>query len=269
MKSIILCADDYGQNRAISQAILALLEKNRLSAVSCMTNSPDWPQQAGFLKAFSDRIDIGLHFNLTEGESLSRAFALESLPRVLIKSSLRQLNQAAIEKELVAQLNQFKEVMGCLPQFIDGHQHIHYFPIVRDALFSVYETHLRPSKAYLRSVADPHPFSFPRSVKKCVMQGWLGATSFKKALIQRDIPHNTSFSGVYNFSDRYAYADLFSHFLKSVETGGLIMCHPGKKGETKDAISAARQREYAYLMSDTFLTACQEHHVKITRFYDE
>ncbi len=67
MKSIILCADDYGQNASISQAIVELLKLKCLSAVSCMTTSPHWFSQASWLLPYKDYVDIGLHFNLTHG----------------------------------------------------------------------------------------------------------------------------------------------------------------------------------------------------------
>ena len=74
MKHIILCADDYGQNFAISQAIVDLFEKKRLSATSCMVTSPDWPRYSSLLIPFRDHVDVGLHFNLSEGFPLSDAF---------------------------------------------------------------------------------------------------------------------------------------------------------------------------------------------------
>src|SRR5690349_9878789 len=85
-KTVILCADDYGQNAAISQAIIELIKKNRLSATSCMVTSPDWLTQAKQLNSFNNQLDIGLHFNLTEGNFLSTQQPLFSLPELMIKS---------------------------------------------------------------------------------------------------------------------------------------------------------------------------------------
>ena len=73
-KRIVLCADDYGQAPAISDGIIELLKDQRLSAVSCMTNTPDWPIYAKNLLPFRLERDIGLHFNLTEGKPLSEQF---------------------------------------------------------------------------------------------------------------------------------------------------------------------------------------------------
>ena len=141
MKRIILCADDYGQNEPISQAIIALLKKNRLSATSCMTTSASWSLHASWLSDFRDAADIGLHFNLTIGKPLSQALlnshGFMSLPKLIIYSYSGILNRAAITEELHSQLDHFEKALGCLPDFVDGHQHIHQLPMIRDVLLNV------------------------------------------------------------------------------------------------------------------------------------
>ena len=71
MKYFTLCADDFGYSTEVSQGILSLISIERLTATSCMTNMPDWKNSASKLIPYKDQIDIGLHFNLTEGEALS------------------------------------------------------------------------------------------------------------------------------------------------------------------------------------------------------
>lgn len=73
-KRIVLCADDYGQAPAISQGILNLLDKKRLSATSCIVNSPYWEAHSQWLTQFIQQADIGLHLNLTEGKPLSAEY---------------------------------------------------------------------------------------------------------------------------------------------------------------------------------------------------
>jgi chitin disaccharide deacetylase len=106
MKKITLCADDYGQNQSISQAIIALFEKNRLSATSCLTSSLFWPEHAKWLQPFANQVDIGLHFNLTEGKPLSHdmlsAHGFLPLSQLILKAYARRLNREAIEAELIS-----------------------------------------------------------------------------------------------------------------------------------------------------------------------
>jgi len=263
MKKIILCADDYGQNTSVSQAILHLLENKRLSATSCLTTYPDWYTQAGALRSFKSQASLGLHFNLTEGKPLStrlqRSHGFMPLSQLLLRSSFRQLDQSAIEEEVNAQLDAFREAMGCWPDFIDGHQHIHQFPVIRDALIAAYEKKLRGTTCYFRSTAESYLNCLTQGearFKRLVLQ-LSGAQSFKKLLIQRNIPHNTSFSGVYDFKKAARYAEFFPTFLANVNNDGLILCHPGLSSETKDPLQHSRIHEFNYLASDQFILDCE------------
>lgn len=270
MKHIILCADDYGQTHAISQAIVELLKSRHLTATSCMVTSPDWPLNSRFLIPYIDQIDIGLHFNLTEGKPLS-AFhqGFISLPHLLFRSHLRRLSKKAIRAELHAQLDQFIENMGVLPDFIDGHQHVHQFPIIRDALLEIYDERLREHGSYLRCIYTPTDLCNVKGVgylKKLILQ-WSGAIAFKKELIARNIPHNLSFSGVYSFDKASRYDVLFAAFLNDIQEGGLIMCHPGLEDVThEDAIRDSRSKEYAFIKSKQFVKLLDEHQVRLVRF---
>ncbi|MDA8561990.1 ChbG/HpnK family deacetylase, partial [Gammaproteobacteria bacterium] len=144
MKRIILCADDYGQDPNVSKAIVDLLSHNRLSAVSCMTNSEFWQSYCNLLIPYKQKVDIGLHLNLTEGKYLTLPGQnMNGLSNYLVKSHLRILNKNIIKNEFNAQIDTFENNIGCLPDFIDGHQHIHHLPIVRDAVFDIYQNRLK------------------------------------------------------------------------------------------------------------------------------
>ena len=150
MKHIILCADDYGQNLDLSQAIIDLIERKCLSATSCLTTFPAWREAGLWLTSLQNQIDIGLHFNMTEGRSLTSAITFMSLPQLLVKAHLRQLSRSAIEVELNAQIDQFISILGRAPDFIDGHQHVHQFPVISDAIINVYQHRFKNTSVYLR-----------------------------------------------------------------------------------------------------------------------
>lgn len=265
MKNIVLCADDYGQNQSISQAIILLLEKKRLSATSCMTTSSDWLKQAKWLQPWIGQADIGLHFNLTEGKPLSEKLVNSQgflpLSKLLMKAYWRLLNPSAIEAELHAQLDAFEAGLGCLPDFMDGHQHIHQLPVIRDVFVKVYDKRLRQKNAYLRCVHDPKVYirlANRHYVKGLIIQ-MLGASAFKKMVIKRRIPHNSSFSGIYQFKDSARYSAIFPRLLDQVRDGGIMMCHPGLMSTDEgDVIAEARYREFLYLESNQFVLDCFE-----------
>lgn len=265
MKQIILCADDYGQNTAISQAIINLIALNRLSATSCMSNSYYWLTHANWLLPVKETIDIGLHFNLTEGSTLTKDFPQPiSLSQLILKAYLKKLNQQAIENEFNAQIDQFIKGLGQLPHFIDGHQHIHQLPIIRDAIIKVYKERLINSKCYIRSVSQPHAFwnVMHSGYFKFMLIQLCGAFQLKKLLAKESIPHNITFSGSYDFSDAKKYAKIFPQFLKQIRNQGIIMCHPGLQGSIEsDIMAKARYFEYQFFQSDLFIEQCKKANV--------
>ncbi len=261
-KAIILNADDYGYHLAISQAIINLFEKNHLSATSCMTNMPAWQTTAKALHPFKHDKDIGLHFNLTEGELLSSHQSCIPLNHLIKKAYCGQLVQSEIEAELRAQLDCFFEKMQCLPNHVDGHQHIQQLPIVRDALIRVIQEYW-PSKhkPYVRISSNG---LLPGLLKpKDLIIHLLGAKSLKKRLIAHKIPFNSGFAGIYHLQPREDFAHQMSGFLRNITPGGIIMCHPGLSAES-DSIAPARKLEYEFFISESFMTLLKKYKCKLS-----
>lgn len=272
MATIILCADDYGQNTAISQAIIALLKKNRLSATSCETNTKAWLTHAKALQPFLGQIDVGLHFNLTEGEPLTAGWGKSFLPlhKLILKAYIGQIQKGLVEAELNAQLDRFVEGLGCEPDFIDGHQHIQQLPIIRDAIISVYEKRLRARGSYIRSVKNFTSALLPRPgfLKNLTIQ-LCGAYTFYKKLNQKNIPHNKCFGGVYQFTQAENFSSIFPRFLNFKKGKRLIMCHPGFQNENdNDPIAKARVCEYQYFSSNQFLEDLKARQLQLGRFHE-
>ncbi|MCC5792645.1 MAG: ChbG/HpnK family deacetylase [Legionellaceae bacterium] len=244
--SVIICADDYGLNAGISQGIRQLIQKGALQATSCMVNFPDWPESARALRALTLPVQTGLHFNLTEGFSLSRPKRVfPSLHRLIAASCLRRLDSAWIKAELSAQLEHFSQQMGRLPDFIDGHQHVHQLAGIRELLLECYQERFRDSGLWLRATAPT--VILPEFRWKTLALQYLGGNSFQQQLQKLHIPHNPQFAGIYDFSLQRDFSHLFSRWLETAVDGALIMCHPGLPDTAVDAISASRQREYHYL----------------------
>lgn len=262
LKTVSLCADDFGLNQGISQSILKLAARGRLSAVSCMVTHPDFLLHAPELLKHRSKVQIGLHFNLTQGNLISQsdktAFSLNYL---LVKSHLRMIDKRLIAKEFLVQLNRFQEVMGFLPDFIDGHQHVHQFPGIRKVVLDIYEKHLRQNNSAIRATY-PAVSIEPYLLKSRVLE-LTGGKALMKSLKRRAIPHNDYFSGIYDFKKGSDYRSLFRQWLKLAPDNTMIMCHPGDGGDVSDSIAHARPSELAYLLSEDFVMDCEEFGVKI------
>lgn len=272
-KRIVLCADDYGQAPAISAGICHLLSEGRLSATSCMVNQPDWSSEAAALNPYHNQVDIGLHFNLTHGRPVSEMFRMRygeifpSLNQLILRAYAHQLDQSIILHECVAQIDLFRDAMGCLPAFIDGHQHVHQFPVVRDAVLAAFQMKMNPSTAYIRLPCESvHWWRDLFQVRKWMI-AFLGQGAIKRQLVARGIQFNTTFAGAYPFADYQAYRKIFQTFLSSIGNQGIIMCHPGLlHQDSEDPIAKVRYAEYQYFMSNEFLLDCSAGNVELARF---
>lgn len=263
-KTIMLCADDFGLDSGVSEGILKLVRMGRLSAVSCMVNMPGFIPYAKELLSLkkSKYIKIGLHFNLTEGYLASvPEKSCFNLHELLIKTHMRSMRQSFIAKEFLAQLDQFTQVMQQLPDFIDGHQHVHQFPVIRNVILDLYAQKL---KSYGTSIRSTWPsINLPQYRLKAKVLRLTGGKALLRQLIKLGIPHNRYFSGIYDFSPDTNYRELFRKWMSLIRENTLIMCHPGESLSSTDAIAHARVREFNYFLSDEFLNDCKEFHVQL------
>ncbi|WP_281352708.1 ChbG/HpnK family deacetylase [Skermanella pratensis] len=54
----------------VSSAIRDLIDRERLSATSCMTLTPFWRDHATWLLPYVDQVDVGLHLTLTSQQPI-------------------------------------------------------------------------------------------------------------------------------------------------------------------------------------------------------
>ena len=266
-KKIVICADDYGFSKQNSAAIRDLIAKKKINATSCMTDSKFWAQESISLKKEIEKNKnksnclVGLHFSLTEKVSSDlfiKSFfhsSNVSLLELLIRTKLRLVSFDKIYAILDHQYKNFTSVFDRPPCFIDGHQHVHQFPVIRDALIKYYNNHnLKKSKCYIRTT---YPLLGSKDFFKQIIIAFSGAKRFKKLIQKNNILSNKGFSGLYKVKNgSYKYVrNCYKNFFNTVEQGSLIMCHPGKKvikENIVDDIANRRVLEYKYFMSKDF-----------------
>ena len=251
-KRVVLCADDYGVDAGIDAAIDELLRARRLSAVSCLVGGACWVEHGAALAAHGEEVSVGLHLNLTWGRPLSAALArywprLPSLGTVLREAALRRLPSEAIAAELAAQWDRFCTVAGREPDHVDGHQHVHALPGVREVL--VERLRARPWPPAVRSTAVV--LGPGAHLKRAVLQ-LAGGRGLLRLLETGGLPHNTALAGAYDFGPGDFGTRMRAWLLALPHDGGWIFCHPGRPEALNDPIAAARRREAAYLGSDAF-----------------
>ena len=198
-------------------------------------------------------LELGLHFNLSEGAPLSAALrahwpTLPGLARLLALAHLRRLPLAAIGAEFGAQVDAFTAALGRAPAFVDGHQHVHALPGVRQIVLDAISTwHEAPAVRSTGRLLGPGA-----AFKRWVIEA-SGGRALQRALVARGIAHNRALLGAYDFATDYRRL-MQAWLAEAPREGGLLFCHPGAAAgdDAGDAIAAARRREAAYLASDAF-----------------
>ena len=272
---IILCADDYGIAPGVCKSILTLIENGRLSATSCMTGSRHWPAFASSLSELKDKVDVGLHLTLTDQEPigvlprLAPGGKFPSLGTLMKSAYLSHLSEHEVRDEIVRQFDAFESAMGCAPDYVDGHHHVHQLPVVRKALLEVAVKRLQ-GPGYIRICMD----SIRRIVRRgssslrTLAIGCIGI-GLKRQCEELGLRTNSSFAGVYDYGGRVAYGDVFTKFCNDQTPNGLIMCHPGfVDDDLKRADSLADQRtvEHDFLLSNEFLDTLDRAELVVSRF---
>ncbi len=275
MSTVFFCADDYALNAPISQAILRLLKGRRIQATSCMTQAPDWDIHGAKLREVKNscpQLQIGLHFNITH--HFSDDMLYKPLGNLMLNAWLRRLSTADIQRTLAYQWQRFVDVMGRAPDFIDGHQHVHQFPVIRDVLLT-FLTH-KGFRGWIRNLN--HMVITPNFFIKSKSLSLLGASTLAESCQELHFRQNERFAGVYDFNHITPYSKLMHHWLdrarndeptfaNDVQHSLLIMCHPSvDTSDQTDGIARARVREYNYFKSDQFAQDCADRYIAFTQF---
>lgn len=257
-----LCADDYGIAPGVDAAIRDLIARERLNATSAMVVAPSLTSdEIDALKA-AGRAAIGLHLTLTAPfKPLTSNYApldngaFHPVAATLRLALMRQLDRAALTREVDAQLAAFIERFGGPPDFIDGHQHVHLFPQVRDAVLDAAQR-LAP-QAWVRQCGSEVPFHRRLSDPKGLLIDVL-SKGFRERAARLGIRTNPAFAGTYTYRPGVDFPNLFPGFLEGLPEGGLVMCHPGHVDAELtrlDPLTTLREQEYAYFGSDAFPAA--------------
>jgi hypothetical protein len=262
LRSVWLCADDYGIAPGVNRAIRDLIARGRLSAASVMVTAPGFSaaEADALTAAAAGRAAIGLHFTLTAPFRPSapayrpRASdgAFMSLGRTFAAGLRRQLDSVALSAEVETQFAAFEAAFGCPPDFVDGHQHVQLLPQVGDAVLAAM-TRMAPG-AWIRQCGRVIPPWRGWGDPKGLLLDRLSAR-LRARCARSGVATNPAFAGTYNFRRTRDYAALFGVFLEGLPDGGLVMCHPGfvdAELQRLDDFTAMREQEHAYFAGDRF-----------------
>lgn len=131
MHQLIVTADDYGMSSAINKAIDCGIERGLITSTNVMTNM-DYYQESRKLR--NSNVSVGIHWVLSCGKPVESADRIPTLVNTdgcfysypVFRNRYRKglISDDDIKKELVAQYNRFKELLG-KPDYWNTHQNVH------------------------------------------------------------------------------------------------------------------------------------------------
>lgn len=267
-RHIWLCADDYGISPGVNAGIRELILRGRINATSIMVVAPyfnnDEATALNQLNSRDKRASLGLHVTLTAPFKPLTAYAplrkgqFLSLNDILRGAVARRLQSELLVNEITAQLQTFVDMFGRPPDFLDGHQHVHLFPQIRDAFLRVVAQ--RAPGAWVRQCGRVKSSRRLHDHKALTLD--ILSVGFRRKAKRLGVATNPAFAGTYAFTARARFDKLFPRFLSGLPDRGLIMCHPGfVDAELKelDSLTTLREREFAFFNSDVFPKVMAEH----------
>lgn len=260
LRHIWLCADDYGISPAVSAAIRELVARGLINAASVMVVTPSFSvaEASALVEAAAARAAIGLHLTLTApfrpltDFAPRRDGAFLPLDGMAGRALMHRLDRPRLEPEITRQFAAFRSAFGRPPDYVDGHQHIHVFPQISDALVRVMRQ--EAPQAWLRqcgrAASAPKSLADPKGY-------FLDALSarLRRLAARHGVRTNPAFAGTYSFRANADFSKLFDEFLDGLPDGGLLMCHPGKVDQELrrlDPLTDLREREYAFFLGERF-----------------
>lgn len=257
---LVLVADDYGLSPGVSRAILELISAGKLSGTGCMTLFPEWRSEAVALKAICNEgvAEAGLHLTLTDFEPLSGSGPLGTglmppLGKLIRASVTGRIDEAAVEGELDAQLEAFRQEMGSFPHYIDGHQHVHFLPVVRGWLEKrAKEFSLAGQMPWLRGAPSVMAAEGFRIRAKVSIVALL-ARRFAQDVKVHGYHIKGPLMGFYDWNNPEAFKPMLDHLKQTQIDFGVVMCHPGFPDDmlrSRDRLIDARAVEFDVLMKN-------------------
>ena len=275
-------ADDLGADKARNRGIFEAIEAGVVTSVSLLANGPAFNDALRCIRSMgSTKVSFGLHLNLSEGKPLSSNFRILVGPDgcFLGKAATHRLlmrdGDTALRKEVNLELSAQIEVLrnaGIGIQHIDGHQHVHVFPVVRRTVVPQAEGHGIP---WIRIPEETFPLDqredIPASLKEEALLFSKMARTARHELNGTGIRTTDHFRGLF-LRGRLSLMALEKalRFLPSGLTE--LMVHPGRipvvplRSPFSTFSNRDRERELEGLLNQGFRQILEIENIDLTPF---
>ncbi|TPI80599.1 ChbG/HpnK family deacetylase [Mesorhizobium sp. B2-8-9] len=265
-RPIRLIADDYGLAPGVSSAILDLIERGRLTGTSCMTGFAEWEEAAARIRPLRQRAAIGLHLTLTDqtaatgSSSLAPDGKLPGLASLALPVRRGRIDERDVHAELDAQYDRFTEALAGPPDHIDGHQHVHFLPVVRNWLLARFG-----GSAHKPALRGAPGLAGLDAAAKIAAIATLAA-GFNRSMQRAGFNVMTPLCGIYDWRQPQKFAPTLRAAVDTLPEQGVFMCHPGQVDDilrARDPMQGAREVEFTILSSEDFGASLERAGVRV------
>jgi predicted glycoside hydrolase/deacetylase ChbG (UPF0249 family) len=280
LRRITLCVDDFGLHQGVDTSALLLMAMGRLGAVSVMVDAPT--ARAGAerlseaLQGGPSGVDVGLHLNLTSPFAASTAqsaapraprepgaFRCVRLRMLIALCYSRLLDPVVTRREIHRQCALFERLFGRAPDHVDGHEHVHQLPVVRQALVDVLMQRYGWRRPWLRRTRAPRGHALTQAGRVAL----LGDRGLARLARRMGYAQNNHLLGIHGFtSDPLVYQDRIAGWLSACSDGDLLMCHPSIWTTEPGALLRQRMAEHDVLSGPGFEQQLAAAGVVLSRF---
>jgi predicted glycoside hydrolase/deacetylase ChbG (UPF0249 family) len=287
-RTLVVVADDGGSDPARDRGILEAVDAGVVRTVSVLANGPTVEPLAAELRR-RPGVSVLLHLNLTEGPALAGASPTLTGPdgkfpgdkqAVWHRAHGGLLDPGAIGREAMAQAARLR-ALGLGPVGLNGHNHVHVLPGVRDAVAGLLVR--EPWLRWVRIPSEPAP---PPSFEGCVDEPAMPCAERALDHVAEEMLHRghtalaalrvLSAATVHVLPGRVRFADAFLGFafgcsgsrevleasLRGADAGLVeLMVHPGRPADaapTPFGRSPLRDREREVLCDPAFARFLRE-----------
>jgi predicted glycoside hydrolase/deacetylase ChbG (UPF0249 family) len=178
------------------------------------------------------------------GTHRGEPFHCMPLPKLIASAYARTLDPAAMRTELHRQCRRFERLFQRRPDFVDGHQHVHQLPVVREALLNVLTARYGWQRPWLRSTSTGAGNLTP----KAHLIAALGQRALARLAREKGFAQNRHLLGVHGFTtDPMLYQQRLERWLKNSVEGDLLMCHPSTWSASPGDLLVERMAEHDVL----------------------
>lgn len=277
MKRLIVNADDLGMSDSITAGILEAHQEGIVTSSTVMVNMPAARSGLELAQSEAPELGLGLHFNLSYGQPLSKAKEVPSLVRsngqfATVTWGLglpHRLREKDVRTELYAQFERFTELAGQLPDHLDSHQLIGTLSAeCREVMLDLAEQYDLPLRLGGRALFSKfeHEFASWGGLQKTLAPSLFKAYPFKRHdhIFDRMAQSPDYFD--YRFHSKRATVEQLLVILETLPEGVTeLVCHPGYSGGMADSY-AYREAELHVLKDARIKAKIAELGIVLTHF---